>query len=207
MRTKFTTICASLMLLAGTSQAAVIMSNFNQGTEDWFGIEGHVEWQASGGNNGGFLRQTDTTSDEMLVFAPNMFRGNLGTFFGGRIGFDAINLNGQAPDWGAFGTITLFSSAGNASADLALAGQPTSQWTSYQIALEDALWDGAALNDVLNNITGISLMLEYHDGVTEIAGMDNFFIASNQNAVSLPGNLTLMSLGLAVLLCYRRQPD
>lgn len=199
-------LCAS-----GTSNASSLASNFSTDLEGWSGSGGSVAYVATGGNLGGFLQQTDTAGDWMKIFAPTKFSGNLSSFLGGIISFDAKNINGMSTnlyETPLFGTMTLTGKTGSASRTLdgAGSGNPPSDgaWHTFSTTLDPTLWSGD-LEDALHDLTQLSIVLEFHSPIEEIAGFDNFAISPSSSAVPVPSTLLLMATGLIGVAGARRK--
>jgi hypothetical protein len=137
----------------------------------------------------------------MTVSAPAKFQGNLSTFLGGTISFDGKNINGVAanlasPPW--FGTITITGSSGTASRALTGNGPGSppadGNWHTYTADLSSAGWIGN-LGVAMTNVTGITVVLEFNDVITETAGFDNFRISP----VPEPETWAMLVAGLGLL--------
>jgi hypothetical protein len=143
----------------------------------------------------------------MSVSAPSSFLGNLSSYLGGSLSFDARNVSNHASDlqsgpW--FGRVTITGSAGTASRDVAGsgAGLPLRDglWHTYSATLDPASWSGN-LAAVLAGTTAIKLSLEFNNAIVETAGLDNFRIS----AVPEPSTMLLLGAGVLVLLGRARR--
>lgn len=195
---------AAVLALAGPASAA-IQSTFDGGAEGWTGQHGDLQWLATGGQPGGHLRQSDTDGGDQVVFAPAAYLGNLSAYLGGSVAFDILNANADLPDYGAAGILTLRNGGLSVSFDLVPDNQPVADgaWHHYSAALVEANF-GSDLAAVLANVTEFSLNLEFHNGITEVAGLDNFVIAEAQN-VPEPGSLALLAAALGCAAFYGRR--
>lgn len=195
----------ALTLLAVHSASALTMeSTFDTGLEGWTtSVGGELAFVATGGNPGGFLQQTDTDLSDMFVNAPAKFLGDLSEFLNGTLSFDARQVSGAGEKYAPFGFVTLFNGGNAVSADIAGAGAPSTDWTTFSVNLDPAGFQTTpeALAAVLSNVTMITVELESQIGVVEATGMDNFRLVS---AVPEPSTLFLGSFGLCVALWMRR---
>lgn len=201
------TMLASLvtaLVFAGPASAA-IQSTFDSGAEGWTGLHGDLQWLASGGQPGGHLRQSDTDGGDQVVFAPTAYLGNLSAYLGGSVAFSILNANGDSPDYGAGGILTLRNGGLAVSFDLIPDNEPVTDglWHHYSTVLSDANF-GSDLAAVLANVTELSLNLEFHNGITEVAGLDNFVIAEAQN-VPEPGSMALLAAALGCAGLFGRR--
>ena len=144
----------------------------------------------------------------MTVSAPSKFLGDLSSFFGGSISFDARDVNGVASDllspgpW--FGTVTITGTSGTSMATFAgtAAGQPPAdgQWHPYSRPLLSGVWSGN-FPAVLSNVTGIAVQLEFNNAMVEKAGLDNFTLS----AVPESGIASLLLCGLMAVAGVTRR--
>jgi hypothetical protein len=198
----------SLVVAAGCAQAQ-LSSSFDGGLEGWTAAGGTISYVASGGSPGGYLKQVDTLGTFMTVIAPSAFHGDLSSFLGGVLSFDARNLSGSASDlpspgpW--FGTVTIAGGGGSfASALLAGSGggQPPADgaWHGYSIFLTPGAWSGD-LASVLGNVSNITVQLEFNNAIVETAGFDNFKVS----AVPEESTLVLLAAGLVSMVSLQRR--
>jgi hypothetical protein len=192
---------AVLLMVAGTlapAHAALIQSTFDTGLDGWTVIDGVTyTWVSSGGNSGGYLQATDTASTDMLAVAASpKFTGNLSSFNGGTLSFDArlIALKQSANTYPGFGRVTLWSGATSYMIDLA-SSPITSSWLTYSATFDYLTWglSKTAWLSFISNITKITINLETHSGPYEVVGLDNF-------RLRVPEPATVLLLGSVLLL-------
>ncbi|GAB1391000.1 MAG: hypothetical protein AMXMBFR78_14510 [Rubrivivax sp.] len=164
--------------------------------------------QSDGGaGHGGYLLLTDTNgSDEFSLELPAGAGGDWSRFVGGSFSFDARNVSGHVPDWGAFGAVQIRTAGGGSlTADLIPLGQPPAdgQWHRYTIKLDEASF-GGGLRSVLADVQGLSLMTEFHQTFGsdfESLAIDNIRVS----AVPEPAATALWGLGLFALAARWRR--
>jgi hypothetical protein len=163
-----------------TGSLKEISSHFDTGLEGWIGTGGTVSFSSSGGGLDGHLEQHDSEGDDMTVYAPVKFMGDLSEFVGGLISFDGKNIGGSRPDLYShpyYGTVTITGGGTSAELEYSGPGSPAndSVWHHYSEPLDPELWRGD-LVDALSNVSEIKIVLEFTYGIVEIAGFDNFRI-------------------------------
>lgn len=193
----FPPLILALPLLAASLPARAAGFGFDSDAQGWSSSsDALLAYQATGGHPGGFLQLTDNSDADFALSAPAAALGDWSLYLGGALSFDAKNLNGDAPDWGTFGTLTLSGSGKTLQQDLVAVGEPPAdgQWHRYTIVLTSAVW-GPDLAGVLANLQGLTLTGEFHAGVTEVLGLDNIAVS----AVPEPAVWPLLALGLTAL--------
>lgn len=192
-------LCTTLSMGAGAA-------SFDTDAEGWTTIDGGVQtWVATGGNSGGWLRVADNTGDDFLLKAPTAWLGNWTGLLGGTLSFDALNANGESPDWAPFGEVTITGTAGSVVLDAVAPNNPPADglWHRYSVLLSPgAGWTGSAsLAAVLADVTGLTIKGEFHAGVSEVVGIDNITVS----AVPEPASAALLLGGLGLLAHVRRR--
>ncbi len=166
---------------------------------------GNLTWQATGGNSGGWLSLQDSGDGDMRLVLPSASLGDWSSYLGGTLSFDAKNINNDQPDYFSFGQVAITGTAGTITLDLGGSSQPPTDglWHHYSTVLDTATW-GSNLPSVLGNVTDVKITLEFHNGVTETAGFDNFSVASAA-AVPEPSSAMLVIAGVAGLAWAARR--
>jgi hypothetical protein len=195
--------CAAAML--SPAARADLHYSFDTDAQGWTVFDGgDLSHQAAGGNPGGFLQIADSSSGDFRLVAPASALGNWAAYLGGTLSFDARNIDGEAPDWPEFGQITLGSGSTVLVVDGVAGDAPPAdgQWHHYSTQLSTAVF-GADLPSVLASLDTLYIKAEFHNGVSEVAGIDNIRIT----AVPEPGTAALLLSGLvAVATLARRRP-
>lgn len=194
MSTTFHRVAAAAGLCLGALSAQAASFSFDTDAQGWTAaLGGGLTWTATGGNTGGYLQVADTSNDDFVIVAPAGVLGDWSALLGGKISFDARNINNDAADWPTFGEVTLNNSV---TIDLIAAGSPPPDglWHHYEVPLTTAVW-GAGLPALLANVTGLTIRGEFHNGVSEVVGFDNITISA---VPELPAPALLLA-GLAMV--------
>lgn len=199
LRTTLIACCLALPLAASAA-------GFATDADGWTTTNGGLQtWVATGGNGGGWLRVADSSSDDFLLNAPTVWLGDWSGYLGGTLSFDALNANGESPDWAPFGEVTITGAAGTVVLDAVAANNPPAdgQWHRYSVLLSPAAgWSGSAsLAAVLANVTHLTIKGEFHAGVSEVVGFDNIEVS----AVPEPTSAALLLAGVGLLGALRRK--
>jgi len=197
----FTIACAAAIVACGLGRAdaVVITSTFDSGTDGWTASGANVAQVPVGGNPGGYLSATDSSSSIATALAPGAFLGNKSIFNGGTIAFDTIlvKTNGGGTQ-SSFGTISISDGITTASLNLVNGPAPGS-WTTYSAVLDAATWglSEAAWATLLSSVTSISLVVEATFGQGEVVGVDNFTLTSSgvDPVIPEPASILLLVLG------------
>lgn len=192
---------------SATASAETVVSSFDSSVEGWAVINNGTSLPShvpTGGNPDGYLEETDETSGAYTLVAPAAFLGNLASFVGGQMRFDAIllDLDGFAVlDQG--GTVTIRSGALAATRDFAPGGL-TEAWDTYQATLTAAAWgvSESTWNSLIADVTAIEIIMDATMG-NDTTGLDNFAISE---PVAVPGlswrSAIVMSMFLMAIAVY-----
>jgi hypothetical protein len=149
---------------------------------------------------------TDTNGNtDVYLNAPIAAGGeDWSGYLGGTLSFDGTMLNGIAPSWPGFGTVTFTSTTGQtAYADIApdvggVITEPGTTWKAYSASLSNAVFNqgSAPLSTVLGSLAGVSFSMEAGNGPVEVVGFDNFKVTP---AVPEPESWLMGAVGLLAL--------
>lgn len=187
---------------ASFAAASEVSSTFDTDLDGWVSSAGGTaSYMATGGNPGGFLRQSDADLSDMVISAPAVFLGDKSSFLGGTFSFDAIDLDGVVGDYSPFGLVILRSNNFTISADIVADNNPTAAWTTYSVTLNAASFgvSEAEFAEVLTNLVGLDIGTESRIGVLETVGVDNIRL------VSVPGASSLAAMAVPFVLAARRR--
>ena len=202
VRTRWVLTLVALIAVARSASATQIVSTFDTDLDGWTSSPGgSMTFGATGGNPGGFLRDVDLDNTDMFVSAPAKFLGDKSAFAAGTVSFDGIELDAGPGDYQPYGTVTLRSGATSIQADLVPLGQPTVNWSTFNIPL-NATTFGTAPNtfaSVLGNLTAVEVLTESKVGLVETVGLDNFTLA----APSPEPTPAAAVMGIVMLVCAR----
>ena len=212
---RLTTLAAILVTCAVTNAQ---FSTFNANDEGWtvtsftnpaandFSVvsSGAVNYNAAGGNGGGYISKTDPDTGDFYFIAPTAFLGNQS---GANLLTYDIIYNGTV-DYQTHDVVL----AGTAKKLIYRANPnivPGTNWSSISVSLTPAsTWlngvggPAATVTDfaeVLGNLQGIYIKGEYTVGVTETTGLDNIHL------VPEPASIAAIGLGLALLTRRKRK--
>jgi hypothetical protein len=140
-----------------------------------------VNWNASGGNPGGFISATDPSNFSFMFQAPSTQLGNYSQFLGGKLNFSLET--DLSPDFANDSVVIFRGGASSRTIVAAIIPQPNSTWTNYSISLQasgfhydnlsGAMVSTADFSDVLGNLTDFLINAEYHAGIAETTGLDS----------------------------------
>jgi hypothetical protein len=219
----------ALVFLAGHAEAGTI-STFDSDAEGWTSIGFSnvnnyplfptpvtnsavgVDYQASGGNPGGYISKMDPDGNWQYFSAPAAYLGNQSAAIGTNLTFDELIVNtfGQpalSPQGPLVaitdGTTTLVYGGGNILPPIS-----GSSWNSLSVPLVASDWtvstpagaaaSSAQFNSVMSNLSGVYILSDFWTGSGgngEIVGLDNVDLAP----VPLPAAAWLLLSGLGGL--------
>ena len=201
-------LAATLLMSSITvaSAATAITSTFDDGDEGWtvIGNATGVEFNATGGNPGGFIEVNDASVGGFSFVAPDAFLGDLSSFEGGTLSFDTFD-DSSKDVLDSFGVVSIAGAGGVASLDL-FTGPLGDTFQTVSAALTADVWGVTeeTWQAILADVTAITLVGESVTGITEQVGLDNFAVSSVA-PVPLPASLSFMLAGLGGLVVMRRR--
>lgn len=206
---------AGIMFAFGVSQgyAAVLTSstfdNPGDGVDGWtvVGDGSAPSYIAAGGNPGGYISTTDQATGLVVYWvAPAKFLGNKSAAFAGKLTFDLR----QSTTDNQF-TITtanpLVRLIGNGVVLNLVGTRPETAFTSYSVDLSEAGgWTSggapasdAQIQNVLANLTSVSIRAEFAAIGGDVDDLDNVAILSADTQIPEPSTAGLLVLGLMIL--------
>ena len=186
--------------------SAAITSTFDADSDGWSAIgdfAAPVQWFAAGGNPGGHIEIPDAVLGGVTFFvAPAKFLGDKSVAIGSALTFDLQQLISGGANQFNDSDVVLTGNGITLVYDL-----PTNpaigSWTSYSVPLIASGWTvsslgGAAASEsqfqqVLASLTQLRIRAEYQTG-------PDTGLLDNVSLVPEPTNVTMLSLGLAIVL-------
>jgi hypothetical protein len=145
----------------------------------------------------GYLRVQDLSGDTnvALLLPSAAVAGGWLPYLGGTLSFDARLESAIDAYWPDFGTISLISSQGTLSVDVADGDAPGLGWATYGVKLDAASWSTSPeqLAAVLTNLQSVEISLEAGNGPIEVLHIDNVRLTS---AVPEPSAWAMAVVGL-----------
>jgi hypothetical protein len=202
---RFPLVAAGLFALLGASAFAQIW-NFDASAQGWTIYDavgsgnyasigtGVINWNATGGNPGGFVSALDPSNGSFMFRAP-ISGVNYTAFNGGLVNFSLET--DQTPDFSDDSVIVFRGGVGDLTIVSALGSQPNVSWTNYSLSLNPGAFRLGNLSgpvvtasqfaDVLGNLNLFLIDGEFHNGIAETTGLDSVaFIAPAVGAVPEP---------------------
>lgn len=196
-------VCGAALALSASLSHADLLYTFDADAQG-FTVNDPAAGELSHVADGGYLSVKDLTdqTNMQLVLPAQAIAGGWSAYVGGSMSFDARLAAPIASYWPEFGTITLMSSQGNLSVDVAAPDEPKLSWQTYGVQLTGAAWgvSDEAFANVLANLQSVQINLEAGNGAIETVQID----AVKVSAVPEPASLSLALLGLAGMVGIRR---
>lgn len=209
------------MATSGSASANVLAeSQFGTGMDGWQVVDWHgwpgnpplVEstytpnWEAAGGNPGGYIWMHDPSDGMFFFSAPSEFLGNKSIAYGGSLSFDVKTDLGDVLNWPSG---VIFVGGGVTLVRDNVLQQPSATWTSYSINLAtDANWHvngfyGAQPTEsefeaVLGSLDKLYISGDWANGY------DNGSLDGVKMVVPEPASLSLLALGGLALIRRKR---
>lgn len=179
-------IFAAALVAAAASPASAIVSTFDADVEGWTITNATAMHVPAGGNPGGYLFFDNPETTISNIVAPAKFLGDLRAFDGGMFSFDGNLLQQIAPDFAAYGTVSLSGPSDSVSLDIVPDQPPVGVWVHYSVDLTAATWGRSqmAWEDLLSNVTSLQITIEAVFG-GEMNGVDNIAITPEPAAACL----------------------
>ncbi|NEP12452.1 MAG: hypothetical protein F6K14_20050 [Symploca sp. SIO2C1] len=218
----YTTLATSLgflSVLTVSTSALEIESTFNTDADGWTikhfnGVSEVPNWLSSGGNPGGYIKGTDTiVGGPYFYLAPSKFLGDKSSFLGGELSFDlTVNMFNAPAATPALLDVVLIGSDSSPTLWFDLSPEPTSDWHSYSIQLDqDAGWINlssstsatlAQIQNVLSNLTELRIRGDWSTAVgPDTSGLDNVVLSTtNSHQKSIPEPVSVVALGIFALV-------
>lgn len=202
---RFTTLSA-VALLASSAAIADVTTTWDSGTlEGWSFANNPAagEWEvfSIGGNPDGYVSYIDGPDGTLppnFLFAPASYLGDYSSFGAGAgFSYDAI-WEASHPVINA-PVIRLLGAGGEIAEGFGV-GTNTAGWDSFFVSLEETSWNmiSGDWNDLIQNVTGLTLNGDNGIGDGREAGVDNFTLI-------VPAPSALALLGAGGLLSMRRR--
>lgn len=167
---------------------------------------GTLNWNAAGGNPGGFVSATDPSSGSFFFRAP-ISGVNYSAFNGGLLNFSL--QTDQPADYFADSVIVFQGGVSNLTIVAALGSQPGVSWTNYSLSLNAGAFrldnlsgssvTAAQFAEVLGSLNLFLIDGEFHDGVSETTGLDSVAFVASAGVDAVPEPSVYGLAGVAML--------
>ncbi len=169
---------------------AQIVSDFEVDAEGWTVVGGGtLAWVATGGNPGGYITGTDTTSGDLYFVSGPEFAGDLRPFYHGTLTFD---LEASAVEHTVFADVRILGSNGQT----IVTDMPdaTTSWQTFSFALDttqnwrlNSIGGSQAtttqIYNVLSSVTSIQILSDQVFG-DDVSGLDNVRLSRSDIPIS-----------------------
>ncbi len=203
----------ALLLFGQVSMAAPIVSSFDNDLDGWTTVSSNatVEWQASGGNPGGYAFFTDVSDGVGAVSAPAKFLGNLSAYVGGELDLDYKVFDlGASIDHYLPLKVTIYGNSTHYSYTVATPDSTwdTLGWQTFSVPMTATAW-GVATDDwsaLMGDVTELQISAESAVNMAhpyDTDGLDNITLSSLGD-IPEPATMVMLTLGAAGLIARRR---
>ena len=203
---------ALFMSASAQANAPTLFSGFAISLEGWTKVAEQttsISHAASGGNPGGYARNSDQGPSAGDILAPLSWLGDLSGYEGGQLSWDFRLFSPGVNDGRPFGPTmaTLIGPGGTAVFTSATVPTVAAGWYAASVPMQATNWTvtGGTWAGVLANVTEFKLQIEavFSTGFPgEVTGIDNVMLSP----VPEPGTSALVLAGLlAVARVARRQ--
>ena len=206
------TLPVTLLCLAGAVQAApVLYSGFNASPEGWTKVAEQttsISHAVSGGNPGGYARNSDQGPTAGDILAPSAWLGDWRGYNGGLLSWDFRIFSLGVNDGRIFPvTATITGPGGTAVFDSGIVPTVAAGWFTVTAPVLAERWTVTAgsWTGALANVQEFKLLIEPVFSTNfpgEVSGIDNVMLSP----VPAPPTALMLGFGLLALSLLRRRP-